>query len=299
MAQFQAAYARSEVGCEGKACSKLLSITYNDQNEPVEKVVETWNLDTDAQGQARQQIKAAVKAAIPSVVHADRRQRPCDRRGLRVRRARRQFRRPRVSVQRHLNWSRDSSREYAPGDKVRLMINTNRAGGAVVLFLRPTNGIYLAPKVIRLDGKSTVEEVAVVQKDMPNFFIEAFTIAGGKLHSELREVVVPPSKNGSSMWPYCHRKKKALQARLAEAKVKLQAHRYRSGSRLSAQPSYRFMTRAWNISLAAATSRRFVGVFLEMASERSTRAPNRHWDRFFHNLPKNGELGMSKPWNFW
>ncbi|HEX5270760.1 MAG TPA: alpha-2-macroglobulin family protein, partial [Gemmataceae bacterium] len=43
-------------------------------------------------------------------------------------------------------------------------------------------------------GKSIEEEVAVVQKDMPNFFIEAVTVHGGKVYSELRELAVPPEK---------------------------------------------------------------------------------------------------------
>ena len=64
----------------------------------------------------------------------------------------------------------------------------------MLLFVRPTNGVYLPPKVIRLQGKSTVEEIGVVQQDMPNFFVEALTVADGKVHSEVREVVVPPEK---------------------------------------------------------------------------------------------------------
>ncbi len=55
----------------------------------------------------------------------------------------------------------------------------------MLLFLRPSNGIYLQPKVLRLKGKSAVEEIAVAKKDMPNFFVEAVTIAGGKLYSEI------------------------------------------------------------------------------------------------------------------
>src|SRR5262249_22746600 len=47
---------------------------------------------------------------------------------------------------------------------------------------------------LRLKGKSTVEEVGVVQKDMPNFFLEAVTVADGRLHTEMKEVVVPPEK---------------------------------------------------------------------------------------------------------
>ncbi|NQU20777.1 MAG: alpha-2-macroglobulin, partial [Candidatus Nealsonbacteria bacterium] len=64
-------------------------------------------------------------------------------------------------------------REYANGEKIKLQVNTNRAGGTVLLFVRPANSVYLAPQVIRLDGKSTVAEIAVSKKDMPNFFVEA------------------------------------------------------------------------------------------------------------------------------
>ena len=83
---------------------------------------------------------------------------------------------------------------YAPGDTVKLQINTDRAGGTVLLFVRPANGVYLPPTVLRLDGKSTVVDVGVVKKDMPNFFIEADTIADGRLYTEAKEIVVPPEK---------------------------------------------------------------------------------------------------------
>src|SRR5262249_51507862 len=60
--------------------------------------------------------------------------------------------------------------------------------------LRPTNGVYQQPKVLRLKGKSVEEEVAVVQRDMPNFFVEALTVSNGRVFTETREVVVPPEK---------------------------------------------------------------------------------------------------------
>ncbi len=83
---------------------------------------------------------------------------------------------------------------YAPGDTVKLQINTDRAGGTVLLFLRPTGGVYLPPTVLWLDGKSTVVDIGVVQKDMPNFFVEADTVADGRLYTEAKEIVVPPEK---------------------------------------------------------------------------------------------------------
>ncbi len=81
---------------------------------------------------------------------------------------------------------------YAAGETLRLRINTARSNSTVLLFVRPTNGIYLPPQTLRLTGKSTEVEIAVTQKDMPNFFVEALTISDGKVHAELREIVVPP-----------------------------------------------------------------------------------------------------------
>jgi len=83
-------------------------------------------------------------------------------------------------------------REYQTGDKVALQINTNRTGAAVLLFLRPSNGVYLPPQLVRLDGKSKIIEFEITQSDMPNFFVEAITVHGGKSHVVTRELFVPP-----------------------------------------------------------------------------------------------------------
>jgi uncharacterized protein YfaS (alpha-2-macroglobulin family) len=85
-------------------------------------------------------------------------------------------------------------REYAPGDKVRLQVSANRLGAAVLLFVRPSNGVYLPPQIVRLTGKSTVVEIDVEQRDIPNFFVEAVTVHGGKLHTAVREIFIPPAK---------------------------------------------------------------------------------------------------------
>ncbi|MCA9063612.1 MAG: alpha-2-macroglobulin, partial [Planctomycetaceae bacterium] len=86
-------------------------------------------------------------------------------------------------------------REYQPGDTVRLQINTNKPDGTVLLFVRPMNGLCPKPKVIRLTGKSTEVEIPVGRDDMPNVFVEAMTIADGRVHSALREIVVPPEQH--------------------------------------------------------------------------------------------------------
>jgi len=85
-------------------------------------------------------------------------------------------------------------REYAAGDKVALQINTNRSGAAVLLFLRPAGGIYQPPQLVRLNGKSKIFEFDVTSGDMPNFFVEAVTVHGGKSHVVTRELFVPPTR---------------------------------------------------------------------------------------------------------
>jgi tetratricopeptide (TPR) repeat protein len=85
-------------------------------------------------------------------------------------------------------------RDYAPDEKVQLQLNTNRVGSTVFLFLRPSNGAYLPPQVLHLAGKSTIVPVDVTAKDMPNFFVEAVTVSGGRVHTEVRDIHVPPAK---------------------------------------------------------------------------------------------------------
>ncbi len=177
---------------EGKGLLTLYRITYNDKNQPVETAAETWKLDTNVEGMAQQQMKA-MKAGQYRLSYklTDSKKHTIEGGYLFI-------------IQgegfdgsnyrfNDLELITDK-REYAPGDKVKLLVNTDQNNGTVLLFVRPTNGIYLEPKVLRLTGKSIEQEVAVLQKDMPNFFIEAVTIHGGRLYTETREVVVPPEK---------------------------------------------------------------------------------------------------------
>lgn len=188
---------------QGKGELTLFAITYNEKGEPVEKAVQTWKLDTNEEGYARQQIKAAKagqyrlgyqvwgNAPLAPGQDEDRKAHVIEGGYLFVVRGEgfngQEFRFNDLELV-------TEKREYAAGEKVRLMINTNKADGAVLLFLRPTNGVYLPPKLIRLDGKSHVEEIDVVQRDMPNFFVEAVTVADARVHQEVREIVVPPEK---------------------------------------------------------------------------------------------------------
>ncbi len=85
-------------------------------------------------------------------------------------------------------------KQYAPGQTVQLRVNTAQPDSTVLLFVRPSNGVYLPPKMLKIKGKSTMVDIKVAKKDMPNFFIEAVTISGGMVHTECRQIVVPPEK---------------------------------------------------------------------------------------------------------
>jgi uncharacterized protein YfaS (alpha-2-macroglobulin family) len=177
---------------EGRGKLTLFQISYDDKNQPVEKAVQTWNLDTNVEGKAHQQIKASKAGQYRlSYQLTDAKKHTIEGGYLFLIRGEgfdgHEFRFNDIELI-------TDKREYAPGDKIKLLINTNRNDGVVVLFVRPTNGIYLPPKVIRLQGKSIMEEIPVVQRDMPNFFIEALTVSGGSVHTDAREVVVPPEK---------------------------------------------------------------------------------------------------------
>jgi alpha-2-macroglobulin len=177
---------------KGEGVLKLLKIAYDPQQKPIETPIQEWQLATDEEGKARQQLTAAapgqyrlsytvtdaaghaieggyIFTVVGAAAEAD------------------DFRFNALELI-------PDKTEYQPGETVKLQLNTNRAGGTVLLFVRPTNGVYLPPKVLRLRGKTTIEEIGVVKKDMPNFFVEAVTIYGGDVYSETKEIVVPPEK---------------------------------------------------------------------------------------------------------
>ena len=175
----------------GKGTLRLLKVDYDANGKPSEAPVQTWdNIETDADGQALVQVKAAEAGQYRLAFQfTDDKKRSAeggyvltvtgpgfDGSGFRFN---------------DIELVADQ-REYRPGETVRLMVNTDKKGGTVLLFLRPSNGIYLPPKLLRLKGKSVVEEVKIVLKDMPNVFVEAVTIADGKVYSDVKEIVVPP-----------------------------------------------------------------------------------------------------------
>jgi uncharacterized protein YfaS (alpha-2-macroglobulin family) len=174
----------------GKGTLKLLKIAYDAERRPMETPVETWDLALDPEGQARQVLRASAAGQYRLAATID------DGRGHVIeggylltitgegyRGASFRFNDLEIIPER---------KEYRPGETLRLLINTNQVNSTVLLFIRPANGVYLPPKVIHLRDKSTVEEIGIASRDMPNMFVEALTVADGKVHNEVREIAIPP-----------------------------------------------------------------------------------------------------------
>ena len=183
---------------EGDGHLRLLKITYDDQQQPVENVAQEWELATDSQGQASQQMTASepgqyrLSYSVTAGPFSGEPQATTIEGGYVFTITGEGFDGSEFQFN-DLELITDKA-EYAPGETVKLLINTNRVGSTVLLFARPSNGICLAPEILRLDGKSTTHEIVVEAGDMPNFFIEAVTISGAEVHTVTREVIVPPEQ---------------------------------------------------------------------------------------------------------
>lgn len=176
---------------QGKGELSILEIQYKD-GKPVETPVRTWDLATNEEGQARHQMIASRAGQYRLSYKVTDSKGHVQEGGYLFTIIGAGF----DSSQFRFNQLEliPDKREYQPGEKVKLQINTDRTGSTVLLFLRPANGVYRAPQVLRLEGKSTVAEIEVTKRDMPNFFVEAVTIADGKVYTDVREIVVPPEK---------------------------------------------------------------------------------------------------------
>jgi uncharacterized protein YfaS (alpha-2-macroglobulin family) len=174
----------------GAGALKLLKLSYDENGKPVETEVQKWDLPSGADGTARQQFKAsepgqyrlsytvtdakahAIEGGYVFAVGGE---------GL----ADGDFRFNDLELV-------ADKKQYAPGEKLSLRVNANRRDTTVLLFVRAANGVCLPPRVVKLKGKSAVEEIQIEKKDMPNFFIEALTVSDARVHQEMLEVVVPP-----------------------------------------------------------------------------------------------------------
>ncbi len=179
-------------GVPGAGKLSLLKLTYTDKGEPQEQEVAAQDFKTDGEGAAMVKLSASAAGQYRVAVKVtDARNRTTE--GGYVVVVRGQGFDGRDFHFNNLELVVDKA-EYAPGDELKLLVNAERADSTVFLFVRSSQGQAGHPKILRLKGKSTSESVKVVLDDMPNFFIEAFTVSNGQVHSAAREIVVPPAK---------------------------------------------------------------------------------------------------------
>ncbi len=81
---------------------------------------------------------------------------------------------------------------HAPGDTLKLRVNSDQQNANVWLFLHVAGSTGREARRIQLDGKSLEVEVPLDLRDMPNMFIEGVTVYGAKLHTAVRQILLPP-----------------------------------------------------------------------------------------------------------
>ncbi|RYD33579.1 MAG: alpha-2-macroglobulin, partial [Verrucomicrobiaceae bacterium] len=81
---------------------------------------------------------------------------------------------------------------YAPGETLKLRVNSDKADAHVWLFLHVAGTAGREARRIQLDGKSTEVEVPLDLRDMPNTFIQGITVHGAEVHTAVRQILLPP-----------------------------------------------------------------------------------------------------------
>ena len=187
-------FARTLDGTAIEATGKLdlLQISYDEAGKASERVVQTFDAKTDAEGMFTQTLNAAnagqFRLRLRLTDKADHsveggyiftvRGRGTDGKDFRFN---------------ELELTPDK-REYAAGETVKLLMAANRADALVYLFVRPSGGVYkMPPQLVQLQSKSATVDIAVAESDQPNFFVEAFTVYDGEVHQQTREIIVPPA----------------------------------------------------------------------------------------------------------
>ncbi|MES2440578.1 MAG: MG2 domain-containing protein [Verrucomicrobiota bacterium] len=81
---------------------------------------------------------------------------------------------------------------HAPGETLRLRVNSDKADAHVWLFLHIAGSSGREARRIQLDGKSLEVEVPLDLRDMPNMFVEGITVHGARIHTAVRQILLPP-----------------------------------------------------------------------------------------------------------
>ncbi len=85
--------------------------------------------------------------------------------------------------------------EYRPGETAELIIGTEKKDSTVLVFTRASSANDSAlPEVLDIRDRNAAIAVSIRNSDMPNIFIEAWSVSDGKLNREVKQIIVPPEK---------------------------------------------------------------------------------------------------------
>lgn len=85
--------------------------------------------------------------------------------------------------------------EYRPGEVAELIIGTEKKEATVLVFSRASaESDYALPEVIDIRDKIATTAVSIRNADMPNIFIEVWSVSDGQLSREVKQIIVPPEK---------------------------------------------------------------------------------------------------------
>lgn len=182
---------------KGSGLLKLLKIKYQKDGQPVEEIAQTWKINSGDEGKGEMKISVPTSGQYRlSAIISDPKNRTIE--GAYI-----------FSV-----WGKsitdmpsaddfnfneieivNDKKEYAPGEKVSLMINTKQKDATVLLFVRPSgNGVCKSPEILKLQGRTVFKQLEILKGDMPNFFIEAVTVSNAGVHTAVKEIIVPPER---------------------------------------------------------------------------------------------------------
>jgi uncharacterized protein YfaS (alpha-2-macroglobulin family) len=85
-------------------------------------------------------------------------------------------------------------RTYKLGDTAHLLINIAESNSRILFADQVSQGVLLNWRFIDLPSRSTVIDLPIGEKHVPNFFVEATLVRNGRVHTEARELFVPPVK---------------------------------------------------------------------------------------------------------
>lgn len=174
-----------------KGTLKLYQLSLGEDGRVGEKEIQSWPVETDDEGKLRQKFAApatgqyrlaaslafkegeAVEGATILNVHGPGRADPADWKFG------------------PLELVSDKA-THAPGETLKLRVNSDRADAHVWLFLHVAGTSGRESRRIRLDGKSLEVEVPLDLRDMPNMFIQGISIHGAQVHTAVRQVLLPP-----------------------------------------------------------------------------------------------------------